>query len=245
MLDVDGTLINSAKNEIISKKVKQAILRSNPHVSIAVASGRPLERVSFVFQELELANPCIIGGGAQIVDPKTHKVLWERPILDQDMPSILKIFKKLTEPILALDDTKESYYTGSSLKKPMGFYIPEIKTKKAEVIIKRLSKNKTLSLHKAVAYKNDHVALHITHAEANKKHATLKVAKLLKLNSNEIIGIGDGYNDFPLFHACGLRVALGNAIEELKKRADYVAPSVTNDGVAHVIEKFVLPTYTN
>lgn len=245
MVDVDGTLINSEKSELISKKVKQAIIRSQLHISIVIASGRPLERVSFVFDELELVKPCIIGGGAQIVDPKTHKILWERPILDQDMPKILNIFKHLNEPILALDDKKESFYNGSLLKKPMGFYIPEIETQKADAIIQQLSQNTSLSLHKAVAYKPGHVALHITHAEANKNHATLKVAELLSLKSDAIIGIGDGYNDFPLFLACGLRIAVENGIDELKRRADYVAPSVTNDGVAHVIEKFVLPQTVN
>ena len=40
--------------------------------------------------------------------------------------------------------------------------------------------------------------------------------------------------------ACGLKVAMGNAIPELKEIADYVAPSVDDDGVADVIEKFIL-----
>lgn len=245
MLDVDGTLINTEKNETISQKVKQAIIRSKPHVSVAIASGRPLERVRFIFDELELANPCIVSGGAQIIDPKTHKILWEQPILDQDMPEIYRVFKSLNEPILAVDGLTESLYAGNSLKKPMGFYITEIKTKKADALIEHFSQYQSLAVNKAVAYRDGHVALHITHAKANKQHATVKLAQLLSLTCDEIIGIGDGYNDFPLFHACGLRVAIGNAIDELKKRADYVAPSVTNDGVAHVIEKFILPTQIN
>jgi hydroxymethylpyrimidine pyrophosphatase-like HAD family hydrolase len=55
-----------------------------------------------------------------------------------------------------------------------------------------------------------------------------------------MIGVGDGYNDFPLLEACGLKVAMGNALEDLKGIADYIAPSVDEDGVANVIEKFIL-----
>lgn len=47
----------------------------------------------------------------------------------------------------------------------------------------------------------------------------------------------------PLLMACGLRVAMGNAVEDLKAIADYIAPPVENDGVADVIEKFILIGY--
>jgi len=67
-----------------------------------------------------------------------------------------------------------------------------------------------------------------------------KVAKILGIDTHEIIGIGDGYNDFPLLMACGLKVAMGNAVEDLKAIADYIAPTVSQDGVADVINKFVL-----
>lgn len=40
--------------------------------------------------------------------------------------------------------------------------------------------------------------------------------------------------------ACGLKVAMGNAVQDLKEIADYIAPSVDEDGIADVIEKFVL-----
>ena len=51
--------------------------------------------------------------------------------------------------------------------------------------------------------------------------------------------VGDGYNDFPLLLAGGLKVAMGNAVSDLKKIADYIAPTVDEDGVATVIEKFL------
>ena len=55
-----------------------------------------------------------------------------------------------------------------------------------------------------------------------------------------MIGIGDGYNDFPLLMACGLKIAMGNAVEDLKAIADFIVPSVEQDGVAHAINRFIL-----
>lgn len=40
--------------------------------------------------------------------------------------------------------------------------------------------------------------------------------------------------------AAGLKVAMGNAIDDLKAIADYIAPTVQEDGVVDVIEKYIL-----
>ena len=66
------------------------------------------------------------------------------------------------------------------------------------------------------------------------------IAKKLGISRKEIIACGDGYNDYPLLMAAGLKVAMGNAISDLKEIADYIAPPVQKDGVADVIEKFIL-----
>ena len=47
-------------------------------------------------------------------------------------------------------------------------------------------------------------------------------------------------NDIPLLNICGLKVAMGNADKKLKSIAHHIAPSVDEDGVAHVVEKFIL-----
>ena len=66
-------------------------------------------------------------------------------------------------------------------------------------------------------------------------------AELNGIETSQIIAAGDSYNDIPLLEACGLRIAMGNAVPELKALADYVAPSVDQDGLATAIDEFVLP----
>jgi len=82
--------------------------------------------------------------------------------------------------------------------------------------------------------------LYLTHRDATKQHATQELARLLGINTSEIIGVGDGENDIPLLRECGLKIAMGNAVEELKKMADYTASPLEKDGVAEVVEKFIL-----
>lgn len=62
----------------------------------------------------------------------------------------------------------------------------------------------------------------------------------MNLNNSEIIGVGDGYNDLPMLKVCGLKIAMGNAVPELKLIANYIAPNVEKEGVINIIEKFIL-----
>ncbi|GEM_PF-307834 len=245
MLDVDGTLVSNDYGGKISKKVKKSLLLSSKKITVGIASGRPLDRVTFIFNELGIKKPCVVGGGTQIVDPITRKILWEKPILPKDMRIITNALASLNAKVWVVDNTKELLFTKKmALQKPMNFFIPKIKERKANALIKAFSHIPTLALTKVVAYHHGYVALHITHFKATKEHATRKVAQLLNVKTKDIIGVGDGYNDFSLFKACGLKIAVGNAVKDLKKRADYIAPSVNEDGVAHIVEKFILRSNT-
>lgn len=51
---------------------------------------------------------------------------------------------------------------------------------------------------------------------------------------------GDGFNDLTMVKWAGLGVAMGNAQQVVKDVAKYIAPSNDEDGVAHVIRKFIL-----
>ena len=52
--------------------------------------------------------------------------------------------------------------------------------------------------------------------------------------------IGDENNDIEMLEFAGIGVAMGNAKQHIKDKADYVTDTNENDGVAKVIEKFIL-----
>jgi hydroxymethylpyrimidine pyrophosphatase-like HAD family hydrolase len=67
-----------------------------------------------------------------------------------------------------------------------------------------------------------------------------KLGEYYGIKQSEMIAVGDGYNDLSMIEYAGLGVAMGNSVEEIKKRSDFVTLSNDEDGVAHVINKFVL-----
>ena len=74
----------------------------------------------------------------------------------------------------------------------------------------------------------------------NKCSGVERLAAMHGIQMDEVMTLGDYYNDVPMLQAAGLGVAMGNAPEDVKACADYVTDTNENDGVAKAIEKFVL-----
>lgn len=66
------------------------------------------------------------------------------------------------------------------------------------------------------------------------------IAEKLGINKDEVICIGDSGNDIDMIKFAGLGVAMGNATTQIKEVADFITLSNEEDGVAHVINKFIL-----
>ena len=64
------------------------------------------------------------------------------------------------------------------------------------------------------------------------------LCKLWDIKQEEVLTIGDQNNDIELLKAGGIKVAMGNATDELKACADYITDTVTNDGFVKAVEKF-------
>lgn len=82
--------------------------------------------------------------------------------------------------------------------------------------------------------------LEFTRADANKSVGLRKLAEILGVNPDATMAIGDTENDLAIIEAAGIGVAMGNATDAVKARADYVTTTNTKDGVAAAIEHFIL-----
>ena len=82
--------------------------------------------------------------------------------------------------------------------------------------------------------------LEILNPLVNKGYGVKMLAEKLGLQQSEVMAIGDQENDLAMIEYAGTGVAMGNAIESVKKIAQFVTKSNREDGVAHVIEELVL-----
>lgn len=244
MVDVDGTLVQNGKDNMPSQIVTEAVALASKKIHVGIASSRPIFYLRHIFDYLKLSGPSIINGGAQVIDIASKKAYFRQPINKEDILPVYEITKKFHVDLIADTDDRPYEIKGTTPRIPrediLGLYIPSIDAPVVEKLRKRINAIPTLSSHITLSWTQGKLTISISHIKASKQHAILEVAKILGITTHEIIGIGDGGNDLPLLMACGLKVAMGNAVEDLKTIADYIAPTVEEDGVAHVIEKFVL-----
>ena len=68
----------------------------------------------------------------------------------------------------------------------------------------------------------------------------LKLLNIIGLTKDEMIACGDGFNDLSMIKYAGLGVAMGNAQEVVKESANYVTATNDENGVANVVNEFIL-----
>ncbi|MBN2003866.1 MAG: HAD family phosphatase [Anaerolineae bacterium] len=74
----------------------------------------------------------------------------------------------------------------------------------------------------------------------SKGNALAWLAAHYGIAQQDVLAVGDQENDLSMVQWAGVGVAMGNAIPKLKQTATWVAPSVTEDGTAALLERFVL-----
>lgn len=239
--DVDGTLVSGKNGMIPTDNIIDSIKNAHNSIHIGLSTARPLNMLKELVACLELTGPSIVNGGAQIVDVVSGETLWERPLLVKELNIIFEKLYNLKIPFVINDDGMDIIPSDSyKPNKPFSIATLAISPDDAEEVVKAVFEIPNVSTHKFAWDLGRTMGVSINHINATKKFAVLEVAKILSIDTSEIIGVGDSENDFPLLMACGLKVAMGNAPDDLKEIADYIAPSVFDDGVATVIEKFVI-----
>lgn len=83
-------------------------------------------------------------------------------------------------------------------------------------------------------------AIHITDRRVNKGSSLKFLCERSNIDINCVMAIGDSENDEDFLKVAGLKIAVSNAEEDLKKISDYVCEKPYGDGVKEAVEKFVL-----
>ncbi|OGG24320.1 hypothetical protein A3A79_04005 [Candidatus Gottesmanbacteria bacterium RIFCSPLOWO2_01_FULL_43_11b] len=242
ILDLDGTVVPQGSENPPSERVTQAISAAKDIIHVCIATGRPLFASKYILDHLQLSGPCIFNNGVQVYDPEKNEIVKEFPLPQKALPNIMHIFKSHKQEILFFDGTSDVEHTLKELPDTVfSVYLNKAPEMLVDIIVGELRKIPNIEAHKMFSWEDkNYFSIEVTSDQATKLHGIVEITKILKITKEEIIGVGDSYNDFPLLMASGLKIAMGNAVPELKEIADFIAPSVDEDGVATIIEKFVL-----
>lgn len=260
--DVDGTLLNH-ENEIgdytaeIIKKLRAK------NILFTLATQRIYSSLTDIIEKLKIDIPVISVNGAYIRSKdgqvlnrsvlKSKQVLKAIELSDNtfvrialccddeivftDSNSIIKDFMKRANTTYTLVDSYDNYLDNTLEIIMMGSEKHDVKRiyskmKFPYTIGLRIKYFKSATLQ---GYYN----LEVLKKGISKKTGLQHLANHLGLKKNEVLVMGDWYNDRDLFEFGGLNIALQNAVPELKAKANYIT-EFTNDeeGVAHFLQLF-------
>ena len=240
VLDLDGTLIG--RNEVISTEVGQAVSQVSEKVPVAIATGREAAHVVDFARQLGLTTPQISDGGAAILDPASGRFLWTSPL----QPSLAR------EIITDLHGSETAFIathpegSSKSLARIDNQGIIRVSAldmdeQGADDVVARYRLTPELHMVKVFLPYNGLWAVDFTNAGVDKAAAVRVLAQMLGVDAPKMVAAGDSYNDLPMLRLCGHSIAMGDAPDELKAIADFVAPTAEEDGLAVAIREFVLP----
>lgn len=242
LLDLDGTTVASKENAMPNQKVIDAVKKAQNKVHVALATGRPFQFAKPITESLGLHGPSVFNGGAEIIDLSTKKIV-HRQVLDIET---LRELVKLAVPFGFSVYTDYDQYNTKIMSpdqinnEAAKLFIEAVETKSLAALLEELGAVAGAAAHPTSSWHDgDVVDIHITHEHGTKRYGVERLIKYLDVTKETVLAIGDGHNDIPLLEAAGTKVAMGNAPDEVKAVADYVAPSLQEDGVAVAIERYI------
>lgn len=261
-LDLDGTLLNSAKE--ISTRNREAISAARAQgVYVILASGRPYIGMKKYIQQLGMTGSddyVLCFNGARVERVSDGYVINSRMLKGSDAKKVAYYAAQFGlnthafSPERGLITPQANTYTQHEansngidfsimdfsqlddhepIVKTMMIDPPELLEKIAMALPSELTQHYTV-------VRSAPFFLEFIHPQANKGLGIAALAKYLGIPAEQVICCGDAGNDLHMLQYAGLGVAMGNATDDVKAIADYITADHNNSGIAQVIEQFIL-----
>ena len=258
-IDVDGTLVTPLKR--LTKENIAAIERAKKAgIHIALVSGRPFHSMVDLNKSLGLDKKghfTICQNGSYVFDNFSQKPMFGTFQSPSDLVKVANLLENYGLDISAMDG--ENFYSN---KKRANIYtkidakihkmpikivdyenLPEDMEFGRFMVLGSKGEIKRFVENMPDEIKNNYYPVQtapflveIMNKNTNKGYAISQMADKLGYKMEEVMAIGNEKNDIPMLEAAGFAVAMGNAVDELKKHADYITKSNLKSGVGHAID---------
>lgn len=262
VLDLDGTLTNNYKE--ITPRTKEALMQAQAKgVRVVLASGRPTYGITPIANELMLTSHggfILAFNGGKIIDYTSRETVFEQTIGKPEVEALYNAAEKAGLAILTYQDygivttQKDNNYVEHEA------FINKLPVTQCDNFVEDLQYpiNKCLivgdptPLHElelqlskdlfgqVEVYRSAGFFLECVPPGVDKAKSLERLLAMVNIDKDDVIAVGDGFNDLSMIEYAGLGIAMDNAPGEVKSRANFFTSSNDEDGVAKVIEKFIL-----
>ena len=263
--DIDGTILDNQHQ--VDPELKDIIpLLNREQIPFVLASARSPLGMEPIARELGLGdNPLTCYNGALVIkgDPQAYETIIEHPLDKKEIRTFLELVKaEFPSVSINLYSGKdwiadrldkwvqiEAAITGEQpviqniLLPVLDVLIPIHKLlliDEAPVIQKLHDYLQTLDFSKTAFYLSTDNYMEVTAKHVSKEQALYEIAQHYQVPLEEVMTVGDNFNDLPMLRLAGLGVAMDNAPEAVKNEAKAVTKSNNEHGVAEAIKNYIL-----
>ena len=263
--DMDGTLLNSQKT--ISSGDVDALNRAlNEGKTVIFCTGRCIAELEPFFGLFPRMRYALCESGALVYDLRERRALYRKPLESEVVHAIMdNVVIRDIMPQVLMEDTavmnrrdvsdlshfKMAHYERHFLT--TGRLVEEVYEEcaragwRADKIClyhtcpedRTVSRSVFESLPVTLADAEE-TSLEISPLGVDKGEGLRFLCKHLNIPVAQSIAVGDSYNDLSVLRAAGLAVAVGNAVEDVKKLCGAVVADHDHCGVAEAVERFLL-----
>jgi Cof subfamily protein (haloacid dehalogenase superfamily) len=257
VFDIDGTLQNS-RHEISAYTIEVIRRLQARGIQIGICTGKTIPAVKPLAEKLNIQIPIIMGNGP-ILQYASGQIVHTSFFKEATVRRIIELISACDADITVF--TPEAIYVRKitdRVKAMMGFGAPhpleisnwDLMQKEMQRVVKCviLNMDGAAALQPVADALTSHLdgqvscfpsmpyMLEILPLGENKATGLRRLARYLGIEIAEIIAIGDGDNDNVMLDLAGLGVAVANATQACKAKADIIIESNDEDGPARFLE---------
>lgn len=241
-LDIDGTIVKE-HTSIPTKRVIDSIQKANEKINISLLSARAWKDQQLILNLLNLKSFYhVIENGTKVINP-LGELEYSKHIPAREVQKIIDITADLFDDIgFCIDSRWMKEYQNPEKEVVATLSLISFSRKKAEEIpkaLKRLPKKYSVSVGAHWSNSRWAVTL-ISHKDASKGKGLGYIQRKVNIKPEETIAVGNGASDVSTMNYAKIKVAMGNAEPEIIRIATYIAPSLSEDGLVEIIDKFIL-----
>ena len=239
--DIEVTLTDNITFKIVPS-AKDALdkLRKNGHF-VAIATGRAYYKAKDFLKEIGLRNMVCNGGNGIVIN---HELIRNAPLDRTKALAVIKQAESLGYGVLiAPFDSKDVVSKNTLFLKQAGYR----KEPTCYIINDKLDYDQLENIYKIyisipvdkeaeLTLKDTLGSLrfekeYLMFQPDNKKRGIIEIVDLMGGSLDDVVVFGDDYNDLMMFDERFYNIAMGNACDALKAKADYITNSNINDGI--------------
>lgn len=248
LFDLDGTLLQSDKS-ISDRTLKALRLCREKGILIGVSTSRS-EQNSMTFLNELMPDILISSGGALV--KKGNEYIYTAKFSTNETRNMIEIARNICgqECEITIDTVDAHYWNykidpkavdkswGDSIysdfidfsENALKMCVEIFDDEKVEKLKNKLKECDCIRFSDGYWYK-------FSKQNVTKENAIMKISDSCGIELKSIVAFGDDFADIGMLELCGLGVAMGNALEVVKEKADVVIGSNDEDGIAIFIEE--------